>query len=81
VWNRETYFCDNITIANKTEIGDGSVRCISTTCYNISTLAFVDAPCVAYSIQNQWSAGEISTVVNLTANITFEMVVGQYEQE
>ncbi|CAF3651938.1 unnamed protein product [Rotaria sp. Silwood1] len=71
VWRRSSIFCNDITITTKGLIGGGSVHCIST-CSTTGVLASVSAPCVAYSIKNDWSVGEVSTVINVSANVKFE---------
>ncbi|CAF4956202.1 unnamed protein product, partial [Rotaria sp. Silwood1] len=71
VWRRSSIFCNDTTITTKGLIGNGSVNCIST-CSTTGVLASVSAPCVAYSIKNDWSVGEVSTVINVSANVKFE---------
>ena len=59
-------------VASKTLVGGAiSVKCISN-CFKLKQLTSAAAPCVAYSIQNNWSATELSTTIYIPANASFE---------
>ena len=71
-WVRSRVFCDYSTITSRTAIGGGSIDCVSSNCWGVTTLAWVNLPCVAFNVVEDFSVAEGSTIINLPANITIE---------
>ena len=72
IWRRSSEFCNGSTIASGSAIGSGDIYCISFNCYYLGILASVSAPCVGFSVIDNWSVAENSKVISIPANITFE---------
>ena len=62
-------YCDATTISSRTLIGGGSLDC-RTGC--IGTLASLTYYCTDYSVSEDWSSGEKTTIYNMGTVTYFE---------
>jgi len=68
-WRRGSYFCDQTTINNGGNIGAGSVCCVGSQCGSLGCPVTAAVPCTDFSVSQDTSAGQKTTILNLPPNI------------
>ncbi|CAF0880652.1 unnamed protein product [Rotaria sordida] len=68
-WRRGSYYCDQNTINSGGTVGGGSVCCLGSQCGSLSCPLSTSVPCTDFSVSQDMSAGQASSILNLAPNI------------
>ena len=68
-WRRGFFYCDQTTINSGGTIGSGSVCCIGSQCGSLGCPVTTAVPCTDFSVSQDTSAGQRSTILNLPPNV------------
>ena len=68
-WRRGFYYCDQTTINSGGIIGAGSVCCVGSQCGSMGCPLGVGVPCTDFSVSQDTSAGQASSLLNISRNV------------
>ncbi|CAF1016655.1 unnamed protein product [Rotaria sp. Silwood1] len=68
-WRRGSYFCDQTTINSGGTVGAGSVCCLGSQCGSLGCPLSTAVPCTDFSVSQDMSAGQASSILSLSPNI------------
>lgn len=68
-WRRGFFYCDQSTINSGGVVGAGSVCCVGSQCGSLGCPLSVAVPCTDFSVSQDMSAGQASSIINLQPNI------------